>query len=136
MGEEPAFSIDREGQRACGMTCDEPALRDAGKARAPRAPAPGSARCSASIERSTHASSAMSTDPRPPDADRQPPRASLLQVIAAVFWSFFGVRRGKAMQRDAVTIRPAQVIVVGVILAAVLVVSLLLLVRFIIAHAH
>jgi preprotein translocase subunit Sec61beta len=35
------------------------------------------------------------------------------------------------MRRDAVTIKPHQVVVVGVVLAAVLVVSLLFLVRMI-----
>ncbi|MEP7206775.1 MAG: DUF2970 domain-containing protein [Casimicrobiaceae bacterium] len=80
----------------------------------------------------------MPVDPPPPDLDPKdpPPRASLLQVAGAVFWGFFGVRKGRALQRDAVTIKPLQVIVVGIILAAVLVVSLLLLVRFIIAQAH
>ena len=71
-------------------------------------------------------------DPSAPVATR---RASLLEVAGAVFGSFLGIRRGNAMQRDAVTIKPAQVIVVGIILAACLVVSLLLLVRFIVRTA-
>jgi len=77
-------------------------------------------------------------DPNPsPPPDRNagsapsPPPATLWQVIGAVFWSFFGVRKGKAMQRDAVTIRPHQVIIVGVLIAAVLVATLLMLVRVI-----
>lgn len=53
------------------------------------------------------------------------------EVIGAVFWSFFGIRKGDAMRRDAVTIKPHQVIVVGILLAAVLVASLLILVRMI-----
>ncbi len=69
--------------------------------------------------------------PAPPAARR----ASLLEVAGAVFGSFLGIRRGNAMQRDAVTIKPAQVIVVGIILAACLVVSLLVLVRFIMSAA-
>jgi hypothetical protein len=73
--------------------------------------------------------------------DNEPPapaaarRASLLEVAGAVFGSFLGIRRGNAMQRDAVTIKPGQVIVVGIILAACLVVSLLFLVRFIMRTA-
>jgi hypothetical protein len=59
----------------------------------------------------------------------------LREVVGAVFWSFFGVRRGQAMRRDAVAIRPYQVIIVGIALAAVLVVSLLLLVRLILRSA-
>ena len=78
--------------------------------------------------------------PEPPSSPPGEPgpserSASLLQVVGAVFWSFFGVRKGHAMQRDAVRIKPAQVIVVGIVLAAVLVVTLLLLVRTIIRHA-
>ena len=61
----------------------------------------------------------------------EPKAATLLQVAGAVFWSFFGVRKGKAMQRDAVTIKPLQVIVVGVAFAALLVLGLLALVRLI-----
>ncbi|HEX6137403.1 MAG TPA: DUF2970 domain-containing protein [Casimicrobiaceae bacterium] len=66
-------------------------------------------------------------DPSPPS----PPPATLAQVIGAVFWSFLGVRKGKAMQRDAVTIRPHQVVIVGILIAAILVASLLILVRII-----
>lgn len=72
-----------------------------------------------------------SESPAPPAARR----ASLLEVAGAVFGSFLGIRRGNAMQRDAVTIKPGQVIVVGIILAACLVVSLLFLVRFIMRAA-
>ncbi len=75
----------------------------------------------------------------PPEIEPSTPsptrRASLLEVIGAVFGSFLGIRRGNAMKRDAVTIKPGQVIVVGILLAAGLVVSLLLLVRFIMRSA-
>jgi preprotein translocase subunit Sec61beta len=73
----------------------------------------------------------------PPD-DRQPSipaptgrPATLPEVIKAVFWSFFGVRRGDAMRQDALTIRPRQVIVVGIALAALVVLTLLLLVQIV-----
>jgi hypothetical protein len=77
----------------------------------------------------------MSIPPPSPEPDIPPRRATLLEVIRAVLWSFFGIRRNDAMRRDAVTIQPHQVIIVGVILAALLVVSLLTLVRIIIANA-
>ena len=68
----------------------------------------------------------------PPDAAAPATRpATLLEIAGAVFWSFFGIRKGTAMQRDAVTIKPHQVIVVGIIAAAILVASLLVLVRLI-----
>jgi amino acid transporter len=70
------------------------------------------------------------SDPRP-DRDAPPPQATLTQILGAVFWSFFGVRRGDAMQRDTVTIKPHQVIVVGILFAALLVALLLILVHVI-----
>lgn len=76
-----------------------------------------------------------SSPPPTPDPKPAPPQASLREVVGAVFWSFFGVRKGKAMRRDAVVIRPHQVIIVGVVLAAVFVASLLLLVRLILRSA-
>jgi hypothetical protein len=73
-------------------------------------------------------------DPLPPDpAPGGPPArpARLFEIVRAVLWSFFGVRKGHAMQRDIVTIKPHQVIVVGILIAAVVVAMLLILVRFI-----
>lgn len=79
----------------------------------------------------------MNAAPPPPTPDEEstPPRASLREVVGAVFWSFLGVRKGKAMRRDAVVIRPHQVIIVGVLLAAVFVATLLLVVRLILRSA-
>jgi hypothetical protein len=71
-----------------------------------------------------------------PPTPTEPKNATLPQVAGAVFWSFFGVRKGKAMQRDAVTIKPLQVIVVGVALAAVIVFALLALVRVVLLFAQ
>jgi Protein of unknown function (DUF2970) len=75
----------------------------------------------------------MPSPPAPPDPPdtSTPRRATMREVVGAVFWSFFGIRKGDAMRRDAVTIKPHQVIVVGILLAAVLVASLLILVRMI-----
>jgi hypothetical protein len=83
------------------------------------------------------------TDPdphlTPTDGDRSqaPPRkqATLGQVLSAVLWSFFGVRKGDAMRRDTVSIKPHQVIIVGILLAAVLIVILLIVVRLITRNA-
>lgn len=77
----------------------------------------------------------MSDPDRPPEPPtepaREPRQASLLQVVSAVAWSFFGIRKRAAMSRDVVSIKPQHVIVVGVVLAAILVLGLILLVRFI-----
>ncbi len=79
----------------------------------------------------------MTVPPVPPVPPETPARtASLLQVVGAVFWSFFGIRKGDAMSRDMGTIKPLHVIVVGVALAAVLVFCLLALVRFILRDVH
>jgi hypothetical protein len=67
----------------------------------------------------------MALEPQPPR------RASPLQVAKAVLSAFVGIRRGSAHERDAVTITPVQVIVAGVIGAAIFVLSLVLLVRHI-----
>jgi hypothetical protein len=77
-----------------------------------------------------------SSDPTPADRPAvatppAPPPATLRQVAGAVFWSFFGVRKGKAMARDAVTIKPLYVIVIGVVFAAIFVLTLVALVMFI-----
>jgi hypothetical protein len=74
------------------------------------------------------------SDPPPPDhaPDAPPARpATVPEIVRTVLWSFFGVRKRQAMQRDLVTIKPHQVIVVGILLAAVAVAMLLILVRFI-----
>ena len=59
--------------------------------------------------------------------------ATLPQVIKAVFWSFLGIRRRADYEKDAVRLKPMQVIVAGIIGAIVLVLSLITLVRFILS---
>ena len=76
------------------------------------------------------------SDPEPPSPPTEPRSASLRQVAGAVFWSFFGVRKGEHMQRDEVTIKPLQVIIVGVALAAVFVLALLALVQVVLRVAR
>jgi hypothetical protein len=61
----------------------------------------------------------------------RPRRAGPLQVAQAVFWSFLGIRKRSAHERDAVTITLVQAIVAGLIGAVIFVLSLVLLVRFI-----
>ncbi len=65
--------------------------------------------------------------------ERKTAGATPLQVIKAVCWSFLGIRRRAAYEQDAVTLKPAQVIVAGIIGAIVLVLSLVTLVHFIIS---
>ncbi len=76
------------------------------------------------------------TTPEPgqqPRDPRKPP--SFLRVVLAVFWSFFGVRKGRDLLADASSIKPHHFIVAGVLGAMLLIFSLLLLVRLIIRSA-
>ena len=71
----------------------------------------------------------------PPDPPAAPKRATLGQVAGAVFWSFFGVRKGRHMLQDTTTINPFHVVIVGVVAGAVFVLALLVLVTVIIRSA-
>lgn len=78
----------------------------------------------------------MSTDSTPPTPEPPPARkASLPQLVGAVFWSFLGIRKGRHMEADMSSIKPLHVILVGLALAAVFVLTLIVLVRVIIANA-
>jgi Protein of unknown function (DUF2970) len=68
--------------------------------------------------------------PREQSPAHVPP--SFLRIVLAVFWSFFGVRKGRDLLADAQTIKPQHLIVAGVLGGAFVVVSLLFLVRLII----
>ena len=53
---------------------------------------------------------------------------SHFHAALAVFWSFFGIRKRRDYDADAESLKPAQVIIAGLIGAAVFVASMLLLV--------
>ncbi len=59
--------------------------------------------------------------------------ASLVQVIRAVASGFFGVR--KRTDHESVKITPVQYVIVGLIGAALFVLTLLLVVRFVLSQA-
>jgi hypothetical protein len=76
------------------------------------------------------------SDPGParkPLPTRDPP--GFLRVVLAVFWSFFGVRKGRDLLADASSIKPQHFIVAGLFGAALVIFSLLMLVRLIIRSA-
>jgi len=58
-------------------------------------------------------------------------KASVWQVANAVFWSFLGVRKSRDHDRDAVSITPLQVVVAGIIGAALFVFCLIIIVRMV-----
>jgi len=82
-------------------------------------------------------------EPRPPsertESEQRDPGArkpaSLLQVASAVFWSFFGVRKGRDMLRDETTINPFHVVIVGLLAGLLFVLALVGLVTVITRNA-
>lgn len=67
-----------------------------------------------------------------PEGSREP-RAGLLETVRAVAASFFGVRGGRAHERDMQRLDPVKVVVVGLLLAAAFVAALLFVVRLVVA---
>jgi len=64
------------------------------------------------------------------EASRRP--ASFGQTMAAVFWSFFGVRRSRDLAHDVQRLNPVHLVLGGLVGAAIFVVSLLLIVRWVV----
>ena len=65
------------------------------------------------------------------DAVQRP--ASPLQTFKAVAWSFFGIRRSGGHAQDMQKLNPLHLVVAGVVSAALFVIALLLLVRWVVA---
>ncbi len=55
------------------------------------------------------------------------------RTMRAVLWSFFGVRKRQDHELDLETLNPVHVIIAGIIAAAIFVVSLILIVRLVVA---
>ena len=64
-------------------------------------------------------------------ADVKIRKPSLLRMMRAVFWSFFGVRRKQDYQSDIAEITPTQLVVMGILGAMMFIATLLLLVYFV-----
>jgi len=62
-------------------------------------------------------------------------RPSLLAVVTTIAWSFLGIRRRVAHETETVQLSPVRVLVAAVVGAALLVMVLVALVRFIVASA-
>lgn len=56
-----------------------------------------------------------------------------MEAAKAVFWSFLGIRRRSDYDADAAKLTPVQVIVAGIIAGIVFVVTVLLVVRLVLA---
>ena len=59
-------------------------------------------------------------------------KVSALQTMQAVAWSFFGVRRSKDYENDVARLNPVHVVIAGVIGAALFVISLVVLVKWVV----
>lgn len=67
-------------------------------------------------------------------ASPQPPsKAGTAQAVKAVFWSFLGIRRRRDYEDDAAKLTPVQVVVTGLVMGLLFVLSVLLVVRLVLA---
>ena len=71
----------------------------------------------------------------PPPTETARPPATLASVTRAVFWSFFGVRKGEHMRQDAATIKPLHLVVVGLLAGLAFVLALITLVALVMRYA-
>lgn len=58
---------------------------------------------------------------------------SFVATVKAVMWSFFGVRKNSAYEEDTRKLNPVHVIIAGIIAAALFVMTLLMLVKVVVA---
>jgi len=61
-------------------------------------------------------------------------KASFGATVKAVFWSFFGVRKRSDYEKDAQQLNPVHVIIAGLIGAALFVMALILIVKFVVSQ--
>jgi Protein of unknown function (DUF2970) len=60
-------------------------------------------------------------------------KASFLQTLRAVAWSFFGIRKGSEYRKDVSELNPLHVVIAGVAAALTFVIALVVLVNWVIA---
>jgi preprotein translocase subunit Sec61beta len=61
--------------------------------------------------------------------------ATPLQVVKAVLWSFLGIRGRAQHEADALRLKPAHVVVAGILLAALFVAALVMVVKLVLGAA-
>jgi hypothetical protein len=59
-------------------------------------------------------------------------KPSFLRTFRAVFWSFFGVRKSRDLEKDASELNPVHVVIAAVVAAALFVAALIALVTWVI----
>lgn len=60
-------------------------------------------------------------------------KASFLATMKAVFWSFFGVRKGEHSMQDEASLNPVHIVLAGLLGAGLFIVALLVIVRLVLA---
>jgi hypothetical protein len=60
-------------------------------------------------------------------------KASFVATMKAVFWSFFGIRKGKDYEQDAAQLNPVHVIIAGILGAILFITVLILIVKSVVA---
>lgn len=61
-------------------------------------------------------------------------KASFLATIKAVLWSFLGIRKKQGYEQDAAELNPVHVIIAGLIGALLFVLSLIAVVKYVVAQ--
>lgn len=62
-------------------------------------------------------------------------KLNFFQTLKAVFWGFFGVRKGKGYQEDIANLNPVHLIIAAILATLVFVVGLIMIAKFFIAQA-
>ncbi len=60
-------------------------------------------------------------------------KGSFLRTLQAVFWSFFGVRKARDLERDTTELNPVHVVIAGIVGAILFVVALIVLIQWVVA---
>ncbi len=59
-------------------------------------------------------------------------KATFAQAAKAVAWSFFGVRKKAHYERDAASLNPVHVVIMGILGAALFIALLLIIIKFVV----
>lgn len=61
----------------------------------------------------------------------KPARGTFVQAMKAVSWAFFGIRKQSDLDNDASTLTPGQVIVAGLVGAALFIAAIITMVKLV-----
>jgi hypothetical protein len=65
------------------------------------------------------------------NSSEKPEKGTFLQAMKAVSWAFFGIRKNTDHDHDAATLTMGQVIIAGIVGAALFVLGVVLVVKFV-----